>query len=574
MPRRAAVLSLLCLPGLLAAQPVTKDPDTAATTPAITAADLRKRLYIFADDSMMGRAAGTPDNLRATAYIERELRRLGLVPAGEEGGYFQTVPLVRRGLGPDAALTVGGARYVADRDFLAREAGPAQRPVDGTTAVFGGTWGDSSTYLAPSAAAGKVVVVAVPQGWQANRAQLLQRFRAAAGIAVASYDSMPPDVRDALSDTPVTLSEDGPAGSGGGGGGAVIGTAVSTAGATTSTLAMPSFFYVTTALGAAMLGRPVAGAPTGTVGRVVRGDVAFGNQPAPARNVVAILPGSDSALRGQYVALGAHNDHIGYTRRPVDHDSMRAVLTVARPLGADSPERSLSAAERRRVRALTDSLHRAHGGARPDSIYNGADDDGSGSMALLEIAEQLASMPTRPKRSILFVWHAGEELGLYGSQWFTDHPTVPRDSIVAQLNMDMIGRGDRTDVPDGGRHYLQLIGSRRLSRELGDLVERVNKETDAGFVFDYAYDANGHPEQYYCRSDHYEYARYGIPITFFSTGGHRDYHQVTDEPQYIDYDHYARVTTLVRDIAVRVADLDHRLVVDGRKPNPKGECRQ
>jgi hypothetical protein len=570
MPRRAAVLSLLCLPGLLTAQPVTKDPDTAATTPAITPADLRKRLYIFADDSMMGRAAGTPDNLRATAYIERELRRLGLVPAGDEGGYFQTVPLVRRGLGPDAALTVDGVRYVADRDFLAREAGPAQRPVDGATAVFGGMWGDSTTYLVPSAAVGKVVVVAVPQGWQANRAQLLQRYRAAAGIAVASYDSMPPDVRDALSDTPVTLAEDGPSASPGGG---AIGTAVSSAGAA-STLVMPSFFYVTTALGSAMLGRPVAGAPTGAVGRVVYGDVAFGNQPAPARNVVAILPGSDPALRGQYVALGAHNDHIGYTRRPVDHDSMRAVLTVARPLGADSPERPLSASERRRVRALTDSLHRLHGGARPDSIYNGADDDGSGSMALLEIAEQLSSMPTAPKRSILFVWHAGEELGLYGSQWFTDHPTVPRDSIVAQLNMDMIGRGDRSDVPDGGKHYLQLIGSRRLSRELGDLVERVNKETSAGFVFDYAYDANGHPEQYYCRSDHYEYARYGIPITFFSTGGHRDYHQVTDEPQYIDYDHYARVTTLVRDIAVRVADLDHRLVVDGPKPNPKGECRQ
>ena len=253
---------------------------------------------------------------------------------------------------------------------------------------------------------------------------------------------------------------------------------------------------------------------------------------------------------------------------------MRAVLTVARPMGADSPERPLTPSQRRRVAALTDSLHRAHGGARPDSIYNGADDDGSGSMALLEIAEYFAAQPVRPKRSLLFVWHTGEELGLYGSLWFTDHPTVPRDSIVTQLNMDMIGRGDRSDVPNGGPRYLQLIGSHRLSTELGDLIERVNRDTNAGFRFDYAYDANGHPEQYYCRSDHYEYARWGIPITFFSTGGHRDYHQVTDEPQYIDYDHYARVTTLVRDIAVRVADLDHRLVVDGPKPNPKGECRQ
>ena len=94
------------------------------------------------------------------------------------------------------------------------------------------------------------------------------------------------------------------------------------------------------------------------------------------------------------------------------------------------------------------------------------------------------------------------------------------------------------------------------------------------FHFDYQYDANGHPQQYYCRSDHYEYARYGIPIVFFSTGGHRDYHQVTDEPQYIDYDQLARVATLVRDVAVRVANLDHRVVVDKRKPDPHGQCVQ
>ncbi|AHG88932.1 peptidase M28 [Gemmatirosa kalamazoonensis] len=552
MPRAATLSLLCCLPGALHGQRVTKaaPTDTGPTTAAITPADLRRRLYVFAADSMMGRAAGTADNLRATAYIERELRRLGLVPGGDGGSFFQQVPLVRRGVGQDAALTidgVDGARFVAGRDFLVRDPGAAQRSVDGAATVYGGTWGDSSTYVAPAAANGKLVVVDVRRGWEADRAHLLKRYRGAAGIAVASYDSMPPDVRGALSDTPVSLA-DGEA-------------PVVTTGATPA----PVFLYVTRALRAALLGAP---------GRTVRGDVAFGDQPAPARNVVAILPGSDPAMRGQYVALGAHNDHVGYTRNPVDHDSMRAVLTVARPLGADSPERPLTAAQQRRVRALTDSLHRAHGGARPDSIYNGADDDGSGSMALLEIAEQLASLPTAPKRSIVFVWHTGEELGLYGSQWFTDHPTVPRDSIVAQLNMDMIGRGSASDVTGGGPAYLQLIGSRRLSTELGDLIERVNRETDAGFRFDYAYDANGHPEQYYCRSDHYEYARYGIPITFFSTGGHRDYHEVTDEPQYIDYDHYARVTTLVRDVAVRIANLDHRLVVDRAKPDPHGECRQ
>ena len=202
------------------------------------------------------------------------------------------------------------------------------------------------------------------------------------------------------------------------------------------------------------------------------------------------------------------------------------------------------------------------------------DDDGSGTVAVLEIAEALVSAPVKPKRSILFIWHAGEEEGLWGSEYFTDHPTVPRDSIVTELNIDMIGRGRADDVKGGGPGYVQLIGSRRLSTELGDLVESVAKTEPMPFKFDYQYDANGHPQQYYCRSDHYEYARYGIPIVFFSTGGHRDYHQVTDEPQYIDYDQLARVSSLVRDVAIRAANIDHRLVVDKHKPDPHGQCVQ
>ena len=133
---------------------------------------------------------------------------------------------------------------------------------------------------------------------------------------------------------------------------------------------------------------------------------------------------------------------------------------------------------------------------------------------------------------------------MLGSTYFTDHPTVPRDSIVAQLNIDMVGRGRATDATGedkngkllfGGPGYLQLIGARRLSTELGDLVERTNTSGKLGFNFDYSLDANGHPQNIYCRSDHWAYARYGIPVVFFTTGGHADYHQVTDEPQYIDY---------------------------------------
>jgi Zn-dependent M28 family amino/carboxypeptidase len=285
------------------------------------------------------------------------------------------------------------------------------------------------------------------------------------------------------------------------------------------------------------------------------------------------LPGSDPLLKGEYVAIGAHNDHIGFDHDPVDHDSLRAFNAVVRPGGADDSPRTPNSEEVARIRTILDSLRRNHP-SRRDSIYNGADDDGSGTVSVLEIAESLVNARVKPKRSILFIWHAGEEEGLWGSEYFTDHSTVPRDSIVTELNIDMIGRGRADDVKGGRPGYLQLIGSRRLSSELGDLVESVAKTEPTTFHFDYQYDANGHPQQYYCRSDHYEYARYGIPIVFFSTGGHRDYHQVTDEAQYIDYDQLARVATLVRDVAVRAANLDHRVVVDKRKPDPHGQCVQ
>jgi Zn-dependent M28 family amino/carboxypeptidase len=300
--------------------------------------------------------------------------------------------------------------------------------------------------------------------------------------------------------------------------------------------------------------------------------------------VIAILPGSDPKLKGEYVAIGAHNDHIGFRPGPpVDHDSVRAFNMIARPQGADSPPAgALTAEQIARIRTMTDSLHALHG-ARLDSINNGADDDGTGTVSVLEIAEAYAASKTSPKRSIIFVWHAGEEKGMWGSEYFTDHPTVPRDSIVAQLNMDMVGRGATADITGeskeggllhGGPGYLQLIGSRRLSTELGDLMESVNTKGKYGFNFDYGMDANGHPQNIYCRSDHYEYARYGIPIVFMTTGGHSDYHQVTDEPQYIDYAHMAEIATFVKDAATTIANLDHRVVVDKPKPDPKGRCVQ
>jgi hypothetical protein len=521
------------------------------TVPAITPGDLMSRLYVFADDSMAGREAGEPGNDKGTAYIEAQLRGLGLEPAGENGTFFQQV-MVRRGVTASSPLAVDGRTFALGTDLIARDQSDIgqARSFDGAQAVFGGQFGDTLRMIPPSQARGRVLIFAVPQGWQANRGGLSLRYPEAAAIVIASLDAMPAEVKQQL------IAAAGPRAMGG-----------------PQTRQVPSFMYASRAAADAMLGGSLSSSMIGATGRMVRGAFTVREDPAPGRNVIAILRGSDPALRGQYVVIGAHNDHVGKTPQPLEHDSLRAFNTVVRPLGADSPPRRANSGEQSRIRVILDSLRRLRP-ARPDSVFNGADDDGSGSVAVLEIAEAMAKSATRPRRSIIFIWHTAEELGLFGSQYFTEHPTVPRDSMVAGINIDMIGRGTARDFEDGGPGYLQLIGSRRLSTEFGNLVEQVNTTQPQPLKFDYQFDAPNHPQQFYCRSDHYNYARWGIPVVFFSTGSHPDYHQLTDEPQYIAYEKLTRVTQFIHDVTLRTANLDRRPVVDKPKPDPHGQCRQ
>jgi hypothetical protein len=558
---RLAVLgALLTFPVQAGAQTALPLKRAAARTQtSINTADLMTRVYLYADDSMMGRAAGSEYNVKATAYIESEVRRLKLVPAGDSGGYFQNVPLVTRGLDATAGMTVEGTSLRPWDDFVPRDPGRATRGFDGAQAIYAGVWGGAdSAMLSPEQATGKFVVLGVrtgpdvPPAAQVNRGAILARYRAAAAIAVVALETFPPQAIAFFRQPQMTLRD---------------------APAAPDTTSLPLYVYVAVPSVRLLLGAPLDSLKPGALGKTVRGSVTFSDTPVPARNVVAILPGSDPKLRGEYVAIGAHNDHVGFDQSPVDHDSIRAFNDAVRRLELASPNHQVSPAQVQQIRVNTDSLRRLRP-ARRDSIFNGADDDASGTTSVLEIAEAFAGARTKPKRSLIFVWHTAEELGLFGARYFTDHPTVERDSIVAQLNMDMVGRGRADDENNGGAGYLQLIGTRRLSTELGDLIETVNKARRQPFTFDYQFDASGHPEQYYCRSDHYMYARYGIPVAFFTTGNHRDYHQVTDEPQYLDYEKLRNVSQFVHDVAAAVANLDHRVVVDKPKPNPRGNCVQ
>jgi hypothetical protein len=508
--------------------------------------------------------------MKGTEYIAGELKRLGLQPAGDNGTYFQDVPFGVQTLDSTSTIQIGETLLKAGSDFLAQAQLGTPPQSKSLEVIFGGSAIDTTNLLTPDQVRGKILVLrpatAPPSNVQAFIAsdgykRYVATINAATVIAtIGPAQFSPVAMRNAFTPSPFVqlVPDEPPTG--------------------------PVSLVLTQSAADALLGAPNAAATMGAAGKTAQLNLKFVMTRRPGRNVVAILPGSDPKRKNEYVAIGAHSDHVGVrTQGAVEHDSMRVFNTVVRPQGADSPTRPATADEVAKVKAMTDSL-RAIMPPRPDSINNGADDDGSGSMGVLEIAEAFASAKPHPKRSLLFVWHMGEEEGMLGSRYYTDHTTVPRDSIVAQLNVDMIGRGATDDITgeskDGslihGRDsgYVQLIGSRRLSTELGDLVEDVNAKTKAGLQLDYSLDADGHPQNIYCRSDHYMYARYGIPIVFFTTGGHRDYHQVTDEPQYLDFDQYRRVTQFIHDVAVRVADLDHRPAVDKPKPDPKGSCKQ
>lgn len=217
-------------------------------------------------------------------------------------------------------------------------------------------------------------------------------------------------------------------------------------------------------------------------------------------NVVAYVEGADAALRDEYVLFGSHHDHLGTSY---------------------------------------------------GKIYNGADDNGSGTVAMLELAQ--AMMIERPKRSVIFVWHTGEEKGLWGSYYFVAHSPVPVEKMSAELNMDMICRNDP--------HSIYLIGSNKLSSELDESIHAMNNAC-IGLHLDYTYEDPGHPDRFFFRSDQYPYIRYGIPGVWFFCGTTQDYHQETDTIDRVDFAKMERVTRLVYLTAMDIGNKPGMLKLD------------
>jgi hypothetical protein len=466
--------------------------DAARAAASITEADVRRRIFIIADDSMGGR--DTPSRgLEVTAqYLAREFERMGLKPAGDGSSFFQRYPIRIQSIDP-AASTIAFAEQGQSRAVLrfSEDArllnGSPLRPVVTHEFALGGGPIGPETEFDRSVVAGKALIWAAD--WRTgglNTGQvLIAAASAGATLLIIPFNHESTFVRLGGQVANIVKAE---------------------------TVGWPSVIGIReSALLAAI---PSAGAAleAARTAPEVRVEAAAGwttttsmtftkDERHQVPNVVAIVPGTDPALRHEYVAISAHFDHVGS-----------------------------------RCRGVTPA----------DSICNGADDNGSGTTGLLELAEAFAHPDAKPKRSLVFVAVSGEERGLWGSEYYALNPTVPIDKIVANINMDHLGRNWRDSIVVIGREH----------SELGPIVDQVavtNRQLGVGVLPD-----QWPKERIYYRSDHYNFARNGVPILFFTNGFHPDYHAVTDTPDKIDAEKQARVVRLIFHTALTVANRAER----------------
>ena len=461
---------------------------------AVSEARLRDDLFALAGDAMRGREAGTLDELRASAWVAERARAAGLEPAGDDGTYFQWFPMRRVRVNPASVVAIGADTLRHGRDVVALS--PVAASLDLPVVDVGA--GDSVA-LRGVDLRGKAALVRVPlpdplpgPDVSLKGYRVLSRLLRQHAARLAQQGAAAVVlVGDAAAEREWAFLGGSLAR-----GRYALDTARSAAAPPAGPAAVPALW-----MRAAHLPRlTAAGARLGLALRV--DDYAY-----PSVNVVARAPGSDAALRAEHVLVSAHQDH----------DGVRLV-------------------------------------ASGDSIWNGADDNATASVAALEIGRLFARRPGR--RSVLVVWHGAEERGLLGSSWYVMRPTVARSSIVAVLNADMLGRNH----PDTAA----LLGAQpphRNSNELARLALDANARTTR-FVVDSSWDRMEHPEGWYFRSDHLPYARAGIPALFFTTLLHADYHTERDDPERIDAAKLARMTRWMYETARAVADGDRRPAPD------------
>jgi hypothetical protein len=516
-----------------AARPATT-PAPFGNVEAITAAQLKEWLYVVASDEMEGRDTPSRGLDLAAKFIADHLSRWGVKPGGDDGTYFQKFALTSRRVEPESTIaSLNGQGFKLGEDFIA-ESSQGQ-------------------------ASGRIIYVGHGYKVKAKDIDAYQGVDVKGKIMLAvegyprgvSFQDLSDKKAGVDYDTPETYARSH------GARGVIYIPSVSTItfwqnrhkfslSPSRMRLERPRLsgpnipvIYASVKMVKAILDGEKLDYETirkqaaeGALGEAF--DLAAGKQAsfnvnakidkAITQNVVGVIEGVDPILKKEYVAVGAHYDHVGIAKN-----------------------------------------------ADGDKIFNGADDDGSGTVATLAIAQALAKSHERPKRSVIFVWHAGEEKGLWGSEFFTNNPPVPIEQIVTQLNIDMIGRAKKEGDDNmanrdlTGPNELYIIGSKMMSTDLGNLSEEVNNSF-LKLSFNYKYDDPNDSERFFYRSDHYNYAKKGVPIIFYFSGVHEDYHGLADTPDKIDYQKMEKVTRTVFAMMWRLANAPERPKVDNPLP--------
>ena len=529
-------------------QPASAQTATKPNSPArqaamtITAEQLKDYLYYVASDEMEGR--DTPSRgLDATAkFIALNLKRWGFKPAGDDGTFFQKFALnVRSTDAAKTQLAIGGQSIRYGRDFFAN---PVAANIAASPLVFAGNgWRIKAKNLDALKGVnvrGKTVVIYSDEDYPAGVTPRdlfsgkygktnvdwiapldYAREQGAAGLIIIHAPGTEDDWQNArrqrerggtsvekLVQLGISKNRNIPT--------MVI-----------SRDAAENLFQRETVAFSEIVRLSNTDTPLPTFALSKSASYAVQSKTARAstQNVVAVWEGADPVLKNEMVAVGAHYDHVGI--RP-----------------------------------------NAKG---EDKIWNGADDDGSGTVAVLAMAEALAQSPKKPKRSVLLVWHAGEEKGLWGSEYFNKFPTVDIKKVVAQLNIDMIGRSRKAGDTNpenkdlSAEREVYVIGSEMMSSKLGAITKATN-DSFLKLSYNYKYDDPKDKNRFFFRSDHFNYAINGIPIVFWFDGVHEDYHGAGDEAEKIDYLKMERISRTIFLTMWEIADLKERPAVDKQLP--------
>lgn len=499
---------------------------------SITAADLKTHLTYLASDELEGRMTGSAGQKKAAEYLVKQFQSYGLKGLGPNGSMLQDYELVQRGWGEVYLKTKQGTRQIY-QDFYVYGLTSVPEEAD-LGVVFAGYGIETDAYSDYRTAdvAGKAVVILDGEPKKAdgtywlsgtdketskwNGASSVQtkarlaREKGATQVFFVSADA--PDVFAKKAKQMQTMSRRL--------------SRIEFRGEPEK-ISNSAIFYVSEALGAELLslspgkfqklrndiskkGTPVTGKAKATI----RLKAARKEEIMDTENVAGFLEGTDK--KEEVLLITSHYDHIG--------------------VNADG------------------------------QVNNGANDDGSGTVTVLELAEafgKAAAAGNRPRRSILFMAVTGEELGLFGSEYYTKNPLIPLDKTIADLNIDMVGRTDKQH--EGKGDYIYVIGADKLSSELNAINEAANQK-HTQLDLDYTFDDPKDPNRFYYRSDHYNFAKNGIPVAFFFNGVHEDYHQPTDDVEKIQFDKAEKVGRLVFYTAWELVNRENRIVVDSNKP--------